>query len=54
MARILCKVHGIPLICYCPACRGERTSKAKAAASRANGRQGGRPRKQQTGSKRKG
>jgi hypothetical protein len=39
-----CKIHDIDLICYCPACRGEKKSKAKAAASRENGKLGGRPR----------
>jgi hypothetical protein len=38
-----CSIHNIPLVCYCPACRGEATSKRKAAASRANGKLGGRP-----------
>ena len=38
-----CPIHGIPLVCYCPACRGELTSQAKAEAARANGKLGGRP-----------
>jgi hypothetical protein len=38
-----CPIHNIPLVCYCPACRGEVKSKRKAAASRANGKLGGRP-----------
>jgi hypothetical protein len=38
-----CPIHKIELICYCPACRGEVTSKRKAATSRANGKLGGRP-----------
>ena len=38
-----CPIHNIPLVCYCPACRGEVKSKRKAAASRENGRLGGRP-----------
>jgi hypothetical protein len=38
-----CPIHGIPLICYCPACRGSVRSKAKAKASRENGKLGGRP-----------
>jgi hypothetical protein len=38
-----CKIHGIPLICYCPACRGSVRSKRKAKASRENGKLGGRP-----------
>ena len=43
--RLKCKVHGIPLVCYCPACRGSVRSKRKAESSRANGKLGGRPRK---------
>lgn len=38
-----CPIHKIELICYCPACRGEKTSKRKAESSRANGKLGGRP-----------
>jgi hypothetical protein len=38
-----CPIHNIPLVCYCPACRGAVTSKRKAASSRANGKLGGRP-----------
>ena len=38
-----CPIHKIELICYCPACRGEVTSKRKAATSRDNGKLGGRP-----------
>lgn len=38
-----CPIHKIPLVCYCPACRGEQTSMRKAASSRANGKLGGRP-----------
>ena len=38
-----CPIHKVELICYCPACRGEVTSKRKAATSRANGKLGGRP-----------
>jgi hypothetical protein len=38
-----CPIHRIDLICYCPACRGARTSARKAKASAANGRLGGRP-----------
>ena len=45
MARELrCPIHGKPLVCYCPACRGATRSKRKATASRKNGRRGGRPR----------
>jgi hypothetical protein len=40
-----CPIHNIPLVCYCPACRGSAKSKRKAAASRNNGKLGGRPRK---------
>lgn len=36
-----CPKHGCQLIC--PACLGAATSKAKARASRQNGRKGGRP-----------
>lgn len=39
-----CPIHDIPLVCYCPACRAAVTSKRKAAASRENGKLGGRPR----------
>ena len=38
-----CPIHKVELICYCPACRGEVTTKRKAASSRANGKLGGRP-----------
>jgi hypothetical protein len=38
-----CKIHGIPLVCYCPACRGQVTSERKAETSRLNGRLGDRP-----------
>ena len=35
-----CELHGIPLVCYCPACRGatggQVSSPAKVAASREN------------------
>jgi hypothetical protein len=41
--KLKCKVHGIPLVCYCPACRGSARSKHKAESSRANGKLGGRP-----------
>lgn len=39
-----CPIHHIEMICYCPACRGSVTSKAKRLASRENGKLGGRPR----------
>ena len=42
-ARPMCKIHGIPLICYCPACRGAAKSERKAESSRENGKLGGRP-----------
>lgn len=38
-----CAVHGIDLVKFCPACRGETKSKKKAASSRENGKLGGRP-----------
>jgi len=38
-----CPIHKIELVCYCPACRGEVTSKRKEESSRANGKLGGRP-----------
>lgn len=38
-----CPVHKIPLVCYCPACRGSVRSRRKAVAARANGKMGGRP-----------
>ena len=38
-----CLIHHIELICYCPACLGSTISKKKAAASRSNGKLGGRP-----------
>ena len=44
-----CPIHKIALVC--PACRaakaGSVTSRQKAAAARANGKLGGRPRKKQ-------
>ena len=44
-----CKIHKVPLVCFCPACRGAAKSKAKAEAARRNGKLGGRPRKQKGG-----
>jgi hypothetical protein len=38
-----CPIHGIPLVCYCPACRGGVRSQLKAEAARKNGKLGGRP-----------
>jgi hypothetical protein len=38
-----CPIHKIPLICYCPACRGGKQSELKAKAARENGKLGGRP-----------
>jgi hypothetical protein len=38
-----CPIHGIPLVCYCPACRGSTRSEAKAQSARENGKLGGRP-----------
>jgi hypothetical protein len=38
-----CPIHDVEMICYCPACRGSVTSKAKKNASRENGKLGGRP-----------
>ncbi len=45
MAPMKCPIHNVPLVCYCPACRGSAKSKRKAASSRENGKKGGRPRK---------
>jgi hypothetical protein len=41
--KLKCKIHGIPLVCYCPACRGSARSERKAESSRENGKLGGRP-----------
>jgi len=38
-----CPIHDVPLVCYCPVCRGSVKSKRKATASRQNGKLGGRP-----------
>ena len=46
--RLKCKIHGVPLVCFCPACRGTVQSKRKAESSRENGKLGGRPRKNKT------
>jgi hypothetical protein len=46
-----CPIHKIPLVCYCPACHGSVTSKAKVKASRANGKLGGRPKGSKSKSK---
>jgi hypothetical protein len=38
-----CPIHKIPMVCYCPACRGSARSELKAMAARENGKLGGRP-----------
>lgn len=38
-----CKIHRVPLVCFCPACRGMVRSERKAKSSRENGKRGGRP-----------
>jgi hypothetical protein len=38
-----CKIHGVPLVCFCPACHGAVRSARKARASKRNGKLGGRP-----------
>ena len=47
--RLLCRVHNVEMICFCPACAGVKgglsRSKAKGRASRRNGKLGGRPKK---------
>ena len=43
MTMMRCPIHNVPLVCYCPVCRGSVTSKKKAKASRDNGKLGGRP-----------
>ena len=50
--RLKCKIHGIPLVCYCPACRGSVRSERKAQSSKENGKLGGRPPKAKKGEKR--
>jgi len=45
MIPMKCPIHNVPLVCYCPACRGSAKSKRKAVSSRENGKKGGRPRK---------
>lgn len=42
--RMKCRIHNVLLICFCPACRGEATSKLKTQSSQENGKLGGRPR----------
>jgi hypothetical protein len=45
MHPVLCPIHSVRLVCFCPACLGALPSKRKAAAARENGRKsGGRPR----------
>jgi hypothetical protein len=41
-----CRIHGVPLVCFCPACRGSARSPRKARTSRRNGKFGGRPPKE--------
>jgi len=41
--RLKCKIHGVRLVCFCPACRGSARSESKARTSRRNGKLGGRP-----------
>lgn len=48
-----CSIHKVPLVCYCPVCRGSAKTKRKAAASRENGRLGGRPKGSKDKRKRK-
>jgi len=43
VSSVKCPIHHVQMICYCPACRGSVTSKAKRNASRENGKLGGRP-----------
>lgn len=45
MKRETCKAcgHVLAVVKFCPACRGGKRSKAKARASRENGKLGGRP-----------
>jgi hypothetical protein len=38
-----CKIHGVALVCFCPACRGSARSSRKTRASLRNGKLGGRP-----------
>ncbi len=40
-----CRKHGIPLVQFCPACRGSSRSQRKKKSSAENGRLGGRPEK---------
>ena len=49
--KLKCEIHGVPLVCYCPACRGSARSERKARSSRENGRLGGRPPKAKKGAK---
>ena len=48
-----CPIHNIPLVCYCPACRGAAKSTRKAKSSRENGKLGGRPKGSKTQGKAK-
>jgi hypothetical protein len=45
---LICRVHKVQLICFCPACRGAARSARKARSSRRNGKLGGRPQKKRT------
>jgi hypothetical protein len=38
-----CPIHSVPLVSYCPACRGSARSKRKTKAARENGKLAGRP-----------
>jgi hypothetical protein len=50
---VKCLIHNVPLVCYCPVCRGSATSKRKAKTSRENGRLGGRPKGRKSKANRK-
>ena len=44
--RVLCRIHNVKLICFCPACHGSVRTSRKAKSSRRNGKLGGRPPKE--------